>query len=218
MKSIWTIQSFRGRDRLVASENQKKAKHNQILHAAVQVFSEKGYNGAVVADIAERAGIGKGTIYEYFRSKEELFFSVFELYWEETWDAAAVSISAIGGSATERLGALSDTMMAQWVELEDIFAIVMEFWAASSNSQLRHRFRQAFRDAYAQIRGIVSSLIQNGIERGEFRPDVNTESVAAALVGTWDALLLQAWFDDTFDPVVTAKDFLKVVINGMSTK
>jgi len=38
------------------------------------------------------------------------------------------------------------------------------------------------------------------------------------LVGTWDALLLQAWFDDTFDPVVTAKDFLKVVINGMSTQ
>jgi hypothetical protein len=40
--------------------------------------------------------------------------------------------------------------------------------------------------------------------------------VAAALVGTWDALFLQAWFEDNFDPVKTARDFLEVVIKGLS--
>ena len=54
------------------------------------------------------------------------------------------------------------------------------------------------------------------IERGEFRPDVKPASVAAALVGTWDALFLQAWFEDSFDPKNIARDFLKIVIKGLS--
>ena len=62
------------------------------------------------------------------------------------------------------------------------------------------------------------SLIRDGIERGEFRSDVNAESVAAALVGTWDALFLQAWFEKNFDPLITAKNFFKVVIRGLSNE
>jgi hypothetical protein len=56
---------------------------------------------------------------------------------------------------------------------------------------MRERFKEAFRRLYEEFRTIVVSLIRDGIERGEFRSDVNAESVAAALVGTWDALFLQ---------------------------
>jgi len=59
-------------------------------------------------------------------------------------------------------------------------------------------------------------LIRAGIQRGEFRPDVNPESIAAALVGTWDALFLQAWFEKNFDPFTTARNFLEVVLKGLS--
>jgi hypothetical protein len=92
----------------------------------------------------------------------------------------------------------------------------MEFWSASASSQMRERFKQAFRQAYSDFRGIVSALIQDGIERGEFRPDLDVKSVAAALVGTWDALLLQAWFDDSFDPLTTAREFMSVLIRGLA--
>jgi len=61
-------------------------------------------------------------------------------------------------------------------------------------------------------------LIRDGIERGEFQPQVDIESVAAALVGTWDALLLQAWFDDDFNPLTAARGFMTVVINGLTAK
>ena len=92
----------------------------------------------------------------------------------------------------------------------------MEFWAASASSHMRDRFKAAFRQVYEEFRGIVTSLIREGIERGEFRPDVKPASIAAALVGTWDALFLQAWFEDGFDPLKTARDFLEVVIKGLS--
>ena len=49
-----------------------------ILRAATEVFAEQGFAAVRVADIADRAGIGKGTVYEYFSSKDELLFAVFE--------------------------------------------------------------------------------------------------------------------------------------------
>ena len=69
------------------------------------------------------------------------------------------------------------------------------------------RFKEAFRQTYQKFRGIVASLIRDGIERGEFPSDVNPESIAAALVGAWDTLFLQAWFEENFDPLTTARNF-----------
>ena len=91
----------------------------------------------------------------------------------------------------------------------------MEFWAASSSAQMRRRFKSAFKQLYDDYRKIVSSLIQEGVNSGEFRPDIKPEPVAAALVGTWDALFLQAWFDDGFDPAATANDFLDTLLHGL---
>jgi AcrR family transcriptional regulator len=198
------------------SDQAQKGKKVRIIEAAARVFAQKGYAGAAVADIAVKAEIGKGTIYAYFDSKEDLFFAVFEWSMLQTGGAAKVSVSHLGASAAQRLEALSDSIMAMWDEIRDAFTLTIEFWAASSSSQMPQRFKEAFRRLYEEFRAIVVSLIRDGIERGEFRSDVNAESVAAALVGTWDALFLQAWFEDNFNPVKTARDFLEVVIRGLA--
>ena len=114
--------------------------------------------------------------------------------------------------------ALSDSLITSWAGMMDVYSLVMEFWAASASSQMRQRFKEAFRQGYEDFRHIVSSLIKDGIERNEFRPDINPESIAASLVGTWDALLLQAWFDDSFDPVTTAKNFMNIVVTGLAAE
>jgi len=198
------------------SEKARNGKKIRIIEAAARVFAQKGYAGASVADIAVNAAIGKGTVYEYFDSKEDLFFAVFEWYMLRTGRQASVNISALGGSAAERLMALSDSIMGLWDEIKDVFTLSMEFWAASASSQMHDRFKADFRELYGEFRGIIVSLIREGIERGEFRPVTRPESIAAALVGTWDALFLQAWFEDSFDPAKTARDFLEIVIKGLS--
>lgn len=198
------------------SDKTRTDKRNSIIEAAVMVFAQKGYARATVAEIAARANIGKGTIYEYFASKEDLFFAVFEWFKMQTGDAAKVNIAVLGGSAAKRLEALSDSLMGTWHEIEDVFTLTMEFWAASSSSQMQDRFKANFRNMYQEFREIVRSLVHEGIERGEFRPDINPESVAAALVGAWDALFVQAWFEDNFDPVTIAREFLRIVIRGLS--
>jgi AcrR family transcriptional regulator len=196
----------------------KQNKKSRIIEAAARVFANRGYNSTLIAEIAAEAGIGKGTIYEYFPSKEDLFFAVFEWFVEMTEAEDKVSISVLGGSASERLRALNDALLRSWIDMLDMYSLVMEFWSASASSKMRLRFKQAFRESYRDFRQLVSALIRDGIEAGEFQPEIDAESVAAALVGTWDALLLQAWFDDGFDPLTTSRRFMAVVISGLASK
>ena len=200
------------------AKDRKKSKTSLIIEAAAKVFANRGYSGTLMADIAREAGIGKGTIYEYFPSKEGLFFAVFEWFVQITKAEAKVSISALGGPASKRLQALNDALLSSWLDMLDMYSLVMEFWSASASSQMRQRFKLAFREGYRDFRQIVSGLIRDGIETGEFQPEVDAESVAAALVGAWDALLLQAWFDEGFDPLTTSRRFMAVVISGLAAR
>jgi AcrR family transcriptional regulator len=202
--------------RSMDAKDRKKNKTSLIIEAAARVFANRGYSGTLMADIAAEAGIGKGTIYEYFPSKEGLFFAVFEWFVQITKAEAKVSISALGGPASERLQALNDALLRSWLDMLDMYSLVMEFWSASASSQMRQRFKLAFREGYRDFRQIVSALIRDGIETGEFQPEVDAESVAAALVGAWDALLLQAWFDEGFDPLTTSRKFMNVLIRGLA--
>jgi AcrR family transcriptional regulator len=199
-------------------EEQKKEKRERILAAAADVFGKRGFNGTVMADIAAAANIGKGTLYEYFDSKEALFFGVFEWLSNVMTQRARVSLGALTGSAKERLIALGESLFEDWAEMKMFFSLVMEFWAASASGspKLRERLKDHFHTVYSAFRGLVSQLIGEGIERGEFQPDINTEAVASVLVGAWDALLLQAWFDPDFDPERTFKGFFPVLLRGLS--
>ncbi len=201
---------------MVVSKKRKHERKTQIITAAACVFSKNGFSNTVMADIALEAGIGKGTIYEYFKSKEDLFFAVFEWFSLKIEKTASMDVSKLSGTASERLMVLNDSLMSSWFETKDMFTLVMEFWSASSSSSLRERFKNAFHNLYKEYRYFVSSLLQYGIDHNEFRSDIKIESVAAALVGTWDAIFLQAWFDESFDPITTSKDFLEVLLKGLA--
>ena len=73
---------------MCSNHQPQKDKKNRIIEAAAHVFAQKGYAGASVADIAVKAEIGKGTIYAYFDSGEDLFFAVFEWFMLQTGTAA----------------------------------------------------------------------------------------------------------------------------------
>lgn len=194
----------------------REQKKLNIITAAAKVFARKGFAGTVMADIAVEAKIGKGTLYEYFKSKDELFFSVFEWFAQGLTDGAKVGLKAMTGSAASKLEALTDSVLSAGSEMDDMFALFMEFWAASASAQNKTRFRDSFRDIYNQFRTVIADLIREGIERGDFDPEVDVQASAAVLVGIWDALLLQAWFEEDFDALDTARRFMPVMIGGLT--
>ncbi len=192
------------------------AKKGAIITAATTVFAQKGYFGTRMAEVARTAGIGKGTIYEYFRSKEDLFFAIFEQLMAESGDQMAAVAATISGSAAQRLEILDDALIKAWLPKLDLYGLVLEFWSATTASPIRLRFKEAFQAGYTEFRKMVSALIRAGMNSGEFDDAVHPEKIASALIGTWDALLLQAWLDPGFDPLGAAREHMKVILKGLS--
>ena len=190
-------------------------KKKKIVIAAIATFAQKGYSATTIAEVAEAAGIGKGTIYEYFRSKEDLFFATFErLILDTEHEMDKVSESVVG-SASLRLEAMANTILSTWLANLNLYGLVLEFWSATAAAPSRDRFRAAFKAAYADMRAVVASLIQEGMKDDEFHADVDPVKVASALIGSWDALMLQAWLDPDFDVLGTSQTHIDVLLAGL---
>jgi len=194
-----------------ADPHRKKA----IIDAAVGVFARKGYAAARIIEVARAAAVGKGTIYEYFRSKEELFFAVFEEIMLAAGEELAAAAQKLEGPFAQRMQVLSDGMIQSWLERLEMYALVMEFWSATASSPSRERFKSVFQHGYRQWRTVVGGLIAEAKRTGEVVPGCSESRVASALVGTWDALLLQAWLDPDFDALAASQSFMEVVLRGL---
>jgi AcrR family transcriptional regulator len=191
------------------------SKKKKIVTAAITTFARKGYAGARIAEVAEAAGIGKGTIYEYFRSKEDLFFATFEHLMSDTGILMEKVVQSATGTASKRLVAMADAVITTWLANLDIYGLVLEFWSATAAAPGRKRFQALFRSVYSELRTVVAELIRNGMEVEEFKADIEPEKIASALIGSWDALLLQAWLDSEFDPLGASQSHMKVVLAGL---
>jgi len=85
----------------VAREQRKTARREAILQAAQDVFAEKGFDGATIADIARAAGVASGTVYLYYDSKIDLFAALNARLWQVVADAmqeAEVPLDVRGGT------------------------------------------------------------------------------------------------------------------------
>lgn len=190
-------------------------KKKNIILAAVQEFSQKGYAGTRIIDVARAAGIGKGTIYEYFKSKEDLFFAVFqEVMQESEISMAAAAIES--ESISKRLMIMNDTLIGTWLDKLELYSLVMEFWSAATAATSRDQFKSTFQAGYQAFRQTLAALIQQGIDTGEFSPDCRPAEVASGLIGMWDALLLQAWLDNTFDAFAASRECVAVMLRGLA--
>jgi len=152
-------------------------KRRVILDAALHVFAGRGYAAARISDIAAEAGVGKGTVYLYFASKEDLLMGVFEACVDDMLsmiDELAIS----GVSPAEGLRAFFDgalRLVASNVELIDLFEQRIFF----SNEQLRVRGTQLFRSMIDRVVSKVSPEIKSRLTL-----DYDMEVIATAIVGT----------------------------------
>jgi len=193
----------------------KDQREREILQAAAAVFAEHGFRGTRVADIARRAGIGKGTIYEYFHSKEDLFTRLFHWYTEQAYSSMLSTADDAGGSPLMALRRSCESLLQSCHEMQELYPLTMEFWSASTASEFREGLTTEFRRLYEEFRGAIADILRAGQARGEVSSQVEPEPVAAVVVGALDGLFLQAWFDRDFDPVAAGRKFLDVLVIGL---
>lgn len=157
-------------------------KRAAILRAAINVFARNGYFNSKVADIAREAGVADGTVYLYFKSKEEILHSIFDRSVEEGLDAARERVKEIEDPREklrqiallhlERLGADRDLAIVFQVELRGSTKFMEEFSAAG----------------FAEYLALIRSTFEEGQRAGLFRPELNATVVAKILFGALDEM------------------------------
>jgi TetR/AcrR family fatty acid metabolism transcriptional regulator len=159
-------------------------KRRAILHAAVRVFAEKGYQGCRIADVAKQAGVAYGLVYHYFRNKEELLESVFA----EQWTIFIQAIRAIAdgpGTAPEQLAAVCHFSIDVYRTAPAAVRVLLLEVARTPNSLRAGSTRQTFEAAL----GLVADIVRRGQGAGELRSDVDPGIAAAAMLGALELTL-----------------------------
>jgi len=198
----------------VVDKNQKR---KEILKAAMRVFGEKGVADTKMNDVAVAAGIGKGTIYEYFQNREDLLCESFE-YLLRKIKALMLSRIDIALSPEEKIrtGFLAYLDVAT-LEIEEFAEILLDFWAYSIRQKEKGiNLTLDISSRYREYRELTIPILEEGVRTGVFR-DMDTEVVASALIAACDGLLLQ-WLADkgNFNLQKAAELTLNILLQGIA--
>ncbi len=164
-------------------------KRELIIEAAIEVFARDGLEKGKIADIAKEAGIGKGTVYEYFRSKDDIFQAI-EQYVFTDFNLIFDQLSSSSLSPPQKLTALMENALDMFMEMGDVMLILMELWAQAGRGHVHGSDPSLFVEYYDDFRQRVESILEDGIKTGELRK-MNKEGVATLLLAFMDGLVWQ---------------------------
>jgi AcrR family transcriptional regulator len=194
----------------------KEVKRNEILQASMKVFAQKGLANTKMTDIAEAAGIGKGTIYEYFKNKNEIFEASYQYFFEAMETSIAKKIFKVT-DPVEKLKTLFRAMGDLFVgESADFMEIMLDFWAeAVRQKDMQKMALINLHKIYDDFRQIISAILDEGIRLGKFKP-VNTFLISSLMIGMTDGIMLQ-WIihRDIFDIQEAIECFLNELLTGI---
>lgn len=194
-----------------ARQEKKEARRNQILEAATNVFTRLGFNKARMDDIVEESGLSKGTLYWYFKSKDDIITAILDRMLKR--EARQLrSMLDDERPVRDKLSNFIDLTIADLERLRPLMPILIEFWGL----QLRHKtIRQGIGKYYQQFFDTLTPFIQQGIDRGEFRP-VNAKSVTVALGAIVEGtILLWASAPDLVDLEEDIREGVDILLTGL---
>ncbi len=195
----------------------RDVKRLRIVEAAAARFARFGYDATAMDDVASAAGVSKGSLYDYFKDKEDLFYAVFE-WLQMTLVNASAEQSRREESARERIASFAEASIGAFIAHIELYPVTLEVWAAAAKKGTRRRFGNAMRNLYAIYRPAVTALIDEAKAAGEIRADADSKVLASVLIGAVDGLLLQYWLDPSFDPKQWLRTFLAALYDGIATK
>ena len=189
----------------------REARIAAILAAAREVFEEAGYEGAKVADIAERLGISEGNIYAFFGSKRELMAQVIAQWYRTSIAPLQDGLRHIVGTR-EKLRFLIAENLRFMVDNAELCAVVLKESRVLGDPE-PDRLLEELRREHTEP---LMRLLAEGIERGEFKPDVSLTLVRSMIYGAlehvlWDVLVSGR----SVDVERTAEELTRTALNGL---
>jgi AcrR family transcriptional regulator len=168
---------------------QSEQRRQRILEAARSCFGREGYGGATVTRIAEEAGVSNGLLYQFFKSKEQLFGIVLEGVVRD-WVRALVPPDD-GSTARQAL----DGMLRRSVEFCGSTPLLPALLSRDRSLQLQ-RLSGVTADRVGPHRDLVASILQRGIASGEFKADLDVRGVSDVICHLQAEYSRRAYIDD----------------------
>jgi len=192
----------------------KQKKRDRILEAAIRVFSKNGLNNTKIADIAAAAEIGKGTVYEYFKSKDEIFNATFFYFMDKVENILFRRLLQIDDPLEKLTAFFSTWSNILDSEYQNYFEIVLEFWAEGiRNKENPLSFDLA--QFYSGYRKAIMDLLQECIDKGEIFA-YDTKTTASILLGAMDGIFIQWIMDHSAFDLKKANNLLaQIFIAGL---
>jgi len=197
-------------------DQQKEIKRLALIDAALAVFSRVGFAAAKIDDVADEAGVSKGTVYLYFESKEKLFEGMVKSKMVPMLDSVQEVLAQSTQTATERLRAHMTFFYTKILDSDrrQIMRLIM-----SEGPNFPHLAEFYHANVLSRGQAMINDILQQGINSGEFR-EMNGHGlmqnvVAGALVaGIWKLVF------DRFQPIDLDAYFethLDLILNGLRT-
>lgn len=183
---------------------------DQILDAASEVFIEKGFQKARMDDIVEKSGLSKGTLYWYFKSKDDIVIGIFERVFSREASDLKVLLSA-DGSATDRIMQYTDRVTQ---DVKHVLRFASMFYEFISLAFRNKYFKKAFKYYLGEHMDILVPIIQGGIDSGEFR-DVDPQEAAIAVTAIFEGTLaLWVYDNELVDPEHHIRSSVQFLLDG----
>ena len=158
--------------------NPKAARRVRIIESALRIFAEKGFQDATISEISKAAGVSDATVYEYFKSKEELLFAIPEEITENSIRETEKVLPYLRG-AESKLRAIVQSYVATY-ETNPQYANLIMLHLKSNRNFLKTKAYKVVRSAARML----LACIKEGIEDGTFKQDIDPFLVRSMILGT----------------------------------
>jgi TetR/AcrR family fatty acid metabolism transcriptional regulator len=199
--------------RTLPARAERLDKRDALLRAAIDTFAARGFFNAQVADVARAAGVAAGTVYLYFRGKDDLLISIFERTMKEAIAEGRKSVDGLS-DPIDRLREIARLHLGR-LGRDRALAIVFQV-------ELRQSTKFMERFSATQLReylGIIRDVIADGQSRGLFRKEMNPTLAAKLFFGALDEMATN-WILSRrkYSLAADADTIVDFVVRGLATR
>ena len=211
-RSFITVAALTSARRAPSRSGNPSDKRAAISRAAVKVFAQRGFFNAQVADVARAAGVAAGTVYLYFRSKDEILTSIFERTMKEGISESRLALESVT-DPVERLRCLARLHLRRLGRDRDL-AVVFQVELRQSTKFMEQLSSSLLRTYLGQLRDAIA----DGQASGAFATHINPTLAAKALFGALDEMATN-WILSTrrYDLAGEADAVVDLFVNGLAT-
>ncbi|HPS64678.1 MAG TPA: TetR/AcrR family transcriptional regulator [Ignavibacteria bacterium] len=159
-------------------------KWKDIYEAAIKIFAEYGYFNAKIAKIAELAGVATGSVYLYFRNKEDLLSNIFNNLWKKMYDNSVYLRDNKELAPSEKLDQMLDTIFDIYTEHPNLAILVINehgtYLSLNRNQNPKY---------YDEFFLTATEIYNEGVRNNVFTPDINVELFKNIIIGSFRELL-----------------------------